>query len=206
MGAGTSQPVRIAPSADRVAAAALAARSMNDNPLHVAALGPDPDRRVAVMDQAFRALLTAPSREVLGAWVGDRLVGVAAHTSSRYCQPGLGGLLRFLPAAVHAGRSAPRMLRWLRAWGRHDPGAPHSHLGPVAVTAAVRGQGVGGALLTRYVALLDDRGAAGYLETDRPANVRFYRRFGFEVLAEAEVLGVPNWFMLRSAASGGGRG
>jgi ribosomal protein S18 acetylase RimI-like enzyme len=38
-----------------------------------------------------------------------------------------------------------------------------------------------------------------YLETDKPENVRFYERFGFEVVGEEEVLGVPNWFMLRRA-------
>jgi hypothetical protein len=37
-----------------------------------------------------------------------------------------------------------------------------------------------------------------YLETDRYKNVRFYRKFGFDVIAEAEVLGVPTWFMSRS--------
>lgn len=38
-----------------------------------------------------------------------------------------------------------------------------------------------------------------YLETDKPENVRFYRRFGFEVIGEGEVLGVANYFMLRRA-------
>jgi hypothetical protein len=27
--------------------------------------------------------------------------------------------------------------------------------------------------------------------------VLFYERFGFEVISEQDVLGVPNWFMLR---------
>ena len=30
-----------------------------------------------------------------------------------------------------------------------------------------------------------------------PENVRFYERFGFEVIGEEEVLGNSNWFMLR---------
>jgi hypothetical protein len=44
-----------------------------------------------------------------------------------------------------------------------------------------------------------DRGAASsYLETDKPENVRFYERFGFAVRAQADVLGVRNWFMQRN--------
>src|SRR3546814_17949219 len=45
--------------------------------------------------------------------------------------------------------------------------------------------------------LLDEHQGIGYLETDRPGNVRLYRRGGFEVVAEQPVLGVSNWFMLR---------
>ena len=32
---------------------------------------------------------------------------------------------------------------------------------------------------------------------DLEASRSFYEKFGFEVIAEQEVLGVPNWFMLR---------
>jgi len=185
-----------ATDAERAGLALLAARAMHDNPMHVAAIGPDVDRRVEVMRRAYVPMLAG--REVLAARVGERVVGVAAHTPSPGCRTGIIGLVRFAPAAVRAGAATPRLLRWLADWGRRDPGEPHSHLGPVAVDARFRGSGVGGALLARYAALLDERGQTGYLETDRPANVRFYRRFGFEVTDEALVLGVPNWFMVRA--------
>lgn len=184
-------------TADRGAVAVLAARAMRDNPMHVAALGESGRRRVDVMRHAFDAMLADGTRDVLGAWLGDRRVGVAAHTSSAHCQPDAAQWLRFLPTVAGAGTSTPRLVRWLATWGRRDPGFPHSHLGPVAVDASLRGRGIGSALLTRYVELLDEHGETGYLETDRPANVRLYRRFGFEVMAQADVLGVPNWFMVR---------
>jgi hypothetical protein len=44
---------------------------------------------------------------------------------------------------------------------------------------------------------MDDRRALAYLETDKRENVGFYRKFGFTVVAGAEVMGVPNWFMHR---------
>ena len=46
---------------------------------------------------------------------------------------------------------------------------------------------------------LDDAGLLAYLETDKRENVRRYERFGFGVTAEADVIGVKNWFMTREA-------
>jgi hypothetical protein len=46
---------------------------------------------------------------------------------------------------------------------------------------------------------MDAAKANAYLETDKPENVRFYERFGFEVVREEVVLGVPNSYMLRPA-------
>lgn len=190
------------PPAERTTAALLAARAMQDNPMHVAALGPDLSRRVEVMNRAFGVLLAPAHRHVLGAWHGDRLVGIAASTSSRHCQPDGGQWLRFPPTLLRAGSRAPRLLRWLAAWSRRDPATPHSHLGPVAVDPLVRGRGVGSRLLAEYVGGLDRDGTSGYLETDKAENVRLYRRFGFEVAARADVLGVPNCFMVRRATTG----
>jgi len=188
------------PAADRAEGALLAARAMQDNPMHIAALGPDLRRRVEVMDRAFGVLLESPARHGLGAWQEDRLVGIAAYTSADHCQPDRSQWLRFPPTLARAGTRAPRLLWWLAAWSRRDPDVPHCHLGPVAVDPLVRGRGIGSRLLADCVARLDVGAETGYLETDKSDNVRLYRRFGFEVLASANVLGVPNWFMARPPA------
>jgi hypothetical protein len=52
-------------------------------------------------------------------------------------------------------------------------------------------------MLTAFCSRMDDLSMLSYLETDKYENVRFYRRLGFAVVAEAEVLGGPNWFMSR---------
>ena len=39
---------------------------------------------------------------------------------------------------------------------------------------------------------------SGFLETDKAENVAFYRRFGFEVVREVEVIGTTTFFMARS--------
>ena len=55
-------------------------------------------------------------------------------------------------------------------------------------------------MLREYTRRLDAAGEDSYLETEKPENVALYQRFGYEVIEEAEVLGVPNWFMWRDAA------
>jgi ribosomal protein S18 acetylase RimI-like enzyme len=104
-----------------------------------------------------------------------------------------------LPAVVFGNPlgATLRVLTWTAAWAHRDPAGTHWHLGPVAIEPSVQRQGFGSALLTAFCEHMDAYGAVAYLETDRRANVRFYERFGFAVVAEANVLGVPNWFMSR---------
>ncbi|MEI7859464.1 MAG: GNAT family N-acetyltransferase [Acidimicrobiales bacterium] len=189
--------VRLIEGDELQAAALVAAKGMRDNPLHVAAIGDDPERRVRVMQRVFSRLLTLPGRETLGAWDGERLVAVADSTDPGRCQPSPRDQMRLAPAMVMAGRAAPRMSRWLSAWAKHDPDRQHSHFGPLAVDPDLQGQGIGSLLLSAYCRRLDQAGLLGYLETDKPENVRLYERFGFAVTAEADVIGVKNWFMTR---------
>jgi hypothetical protein len=57
--------------------------------------------------------------------------------------------------------------------------------------------------MSEYCLRLDARGEAGYLETDKRENVRFYERHGYAVVAQADVIGVPNWFMIRQPQRSG---
>ena len=52
---------------------------------------------------------------------------------------------------------------------------------------------------TEYCAQIDQTHGVGYLETDKEANVRFYEKFGFQIIAQSTVLDIPNWFMRRPA-------
>jgi hypothetical protein len=53
--------------------------------------------------------------------------------------------------------------------------------------------------MNAFCAQMDESRMVSYLETDKAENVGFYRKFGFGVVGEGNVLGVPNWFMLRPA-------
>ena len=55
--------------------------------------------------------------------------------------------------------------------------------------------------MQEYCEDLDQTDGGGYLETDRSENVEFYRRFGFDIIHEATVLGVRNYFMWRKPTS-----
>lgn len=182
------------------------ARGMRDNPVHIAAFGDDPARRVRRISRLFNLVLPTVGTSLLTARRADgTIVGVLGMAPPGRCQPTMAQNLSLLPRMVGGiGPGATvRALRWVGAWGALDLAEPHWHLGPVAVDAGVQGQGIGSRLLERFCARMDAEQATAYLETDKPINVRFYERFGFRVVGELEVLGQPNWFMRRAANAGG---
>lgn len=192
-------PVALAPAAQ------LLAGSMRDNPLHRRVFGGDEARLEPLLARAFARLLRRQLRagRVLAAYDRDVLVGVAAMVAPGHCQPTLGDKLGMLVVLARGGalRRLPRIQRWLGSWKRHDPDFDHWHLGPAAVDRTRQGQGIGTGLMAEICGELDRRQGIGYLETDKDANVRLYRRGGFEVMAEQSILGVRSWFMLRHPRS-----
>lgn len=176
------------------------ARGMRDNPLHVAAYGTDPQRRLRCHRRLVGALFDVVTTLQHRCATRDGvLVGVAALAPVGTCQPTPGQRLVLLPRLAPMGAAVVRVLAWNAHWGRRDVAEPHIHLGPVAVDAHLQGLGIGSAMMRDHCARLDREGRVGYLETDKQENVGFYERFGFEVVRREPVLGVPNWFMRRPA-------
>ena len=166
------------------------------NPLHLAAFGPgrmDQNRlffriglRQMFIGQAFVALV-------------DGAVGGYVHfNASPDCLP---APLTIPHAAATMlkplGEAIPKVIKWFSRWCHLDPEEPHVHLGPIGVAPERQRQGIGTALMQRYVEYLDQQKAAGYLETDRPENVEFYKKFGFAVQREEELIGTLTWYMWR---------
>lgn len=97
------------------------------------------------------------------------------------------------------------VIRQLDEFGRNAslyfPADPFWYLEALGVAPAAQGKGVGSRLLPYMLEQIAD--AACYLETGTEANVRFYQRFGFEVLEPAAQLtpnnGPTHWTMLRPA-------
>ena len=90
---------------------------------------------------------------------------------------------------------------WQNEWARHDPLEQHWHLGPVGVLPSHQGKGIGTKLLSRFCQEVDACLSPAYLETDTDKNERFYKRFGFEVVKEAEIFDVKNRYMWRPSKS-----
>ncbi len=187
-------------------AVGVLARGMRDNPLHVAAFGDDPGRRLARQARLFRGFFRAfPAQQPICAIRDSTLVGVTGVAPVATCQPTATQRLRLLPDLAALGpRSAARVGRWISSWAKRDPDEAHVHLGPLAVDAHLQGQGIGSLIMREHCRRLDDGREVGYLETDKAENVRFYERFGFEVVGEEPVIGVPNWFMRRAPQSDAG--
>jgi ribosomal protein S18 acetylase RimI-like enzyme len=188
-------------------AVGVLARGMRDNPLHVAAYGDDPERRLRCHARLMGAVFRASSaQEPICAVRDGTLLGVTGVAPVGACQPTPMQRLRLLPSVVALGpRSAGQVGKWVSTWAKRDPDEPHVHLGPLAVDAHLQGQGIGSLIMQEHCRRLDERREVGYLETDKAENVRFYRRFGFEVVGEESVIGVPNWFMRREPGSDAGR-
>ena len=179
-------------------AARLLARAFVTNPVHVAAFGRG---RLAANEAFFHTGLAAMKGPKLVAMEGSELVGVIHWVASPACQYSLGEKLRMMPRMARkvGVRPAFRVAAWLSEWSKLDPAEPHLHLGPIGVDPEVQGRQIGRRLMEQYCQAQDQVGVAGYLETDRPENVDFYRRFDFEVTATRPVLDVPNYFMCRRA-------
>jgi ribosomal protein S18 acetylase RimI-like enzyme len=180
-------------------AVGVLARGMRDNPLHVAAYGDDPERRLRCHARLVAGVFRAfPAQQPICAVRDGTLLGVTGVAPVGTCQPTGAQRLRLLPSVLALGpRTAARVGRWISKWTARDPDEEHVHLGPLAVDAPLQGQGIGSLIMREHCRRLDASKEVGYLETDKPENVRFYERFGFEVVGEEPVLGVPNWFMRR---------
>ncbi len=199
----TEVDIRPLVQAETGAAAAVLGRGMRDNPIHERAFGTDPKRREAALTRLFGAVLGGHvvKGTILGAYSSGTLVGVCSMVPPGGCQLTATDKLRMVPTLIGAGGlgSALRSLSWAGGWAKHDPKEPHWHLGPVGVERPLQGKGVGGALLRAFCARMDAELATAYLETDKALNVAIYERFGFRTVAEDQILGIPNWFMVRNA-------
>ncbi len=181
----------------------LISRGMRENPTHVAALGEDPERRQKRVHRIFSKVLPVMGHfdHLLVARHPDNTVlGVLGMAAPGRCQPNAKQRMQLTLGLLPLGPYAlSRSLRWVGTWEKHDPEERHWHLGPVAVDAHLQGMGIGSKLMRVFCAQMDAAEETAYLETDKPENVRSYERFGFEIVGEEQVIGVPNWYMARPA-------
>lgn len=174
----------------------LLADAFVTNPLHLAAFG------AGRLDQNrlfFRIGLRHMFRGQAYVALIDGKVGGYLHCNhSPDCLPAPEEIpLAAATVLQPLGEAIPKLIRWFSRWCHQDPEESHVHLGPIGVAPTNQGLGIGTALMQRYISDLERHNKAGYLETDRLENVEFYKKFGFNVESEEQIIGTPSWYMWR---------
>jgi ribosomal protein S18 acetylase RimI-like enzyme len=122
-------------------------------------------------------------------WLGPSLLKMAARS--------LGTReLRLQFSRAESGLNVLGALHELR------PKAPHLYITVLCVEPKLQRTGTGGMLLRHALAEADQRGVPTHLETAKPENVDYYRRFGFEVLQELSQDGSPPAYVMQRAPRG----
>jgi ribosomal protein S18 acetylase RimI-like enzyme len=205
---------------ERAAAGAVAARALRDDPLFVYLHGDDPLARMAGAYGAFRepvrtaedshglrrllrstrsAIDVRPAPTVWGALLNGDVIGTAAAASPGACFVDmLPADARTEPAGREGGPGSPdRLARVMYELCANHSTERHWHVGPVGVEPGLQGRGVGAHVMRLLCEAMDHDGEVAFLETEKPENVVFYRRVGFEVTSESDLTGLHTWFMRR---------
>jgi ribosomal protein S18 acetylase RimI-like enzyme len=167
--------------------------AMHSNPIHLAVFqGQDEETRREIERMFATLLRDFPGIVFLGK-INKQIVGVLRMKS---CD---GSQASNEEADEDVLKdTASRISHWNNVWAHRDPSESHWHLGPVGILPSLQGNGFGTMLMQRFCQEVDDCKAAAFLETDLRKNVRFYQKFGFQVVDEVDIFGVKNYFMWRS--------
>jgi len=170
--------------------------AMLDVPLHIAVFQGHGEEERKIIENMFFGLLSDLPGITFLARINRQIVGVmrmkscsGSKVTNEHAQTGDVTNLDW------------RKSYWHNEWARHDPLDQHWHLGPVGVLPPHQGKGIGTKLLSRFCQEVDACLSSAYLETDTDKNVRFYERFGFEVVKETEIFDVKNRYMWRPPVS-----
>ncbi len=201
------EPVRLAEQ-DWKAAGQLLSRAFFDNPGMVWAL-PDPTKR--------------PQRL---SWLLGTAMRLCCRAGEGWCFPGVvGGIAGWLPpgrtqigyqqmlsvgfalAPLRVGMAGclrtARLTDILQKIHHQAEPADHWYLYAIGVEPKLQGQGYGSRLMRQVLDRVDTDKQRCYLETDKPEDVAFYQKHGFQVRSEFPLLGKgPKlWTMSREARS-----
>lgn len=179
------------------------ALAFRDNPMNVAIHGAYPRRRVRANRAGLRALVLDTAGHAITRVIRhqDRVVGGFVVVP-----PGAFPLprQRFLrQVGCWIGQGGRAMDQWSRvtaSLGLYHPSEQHWYLAVLGVVPWLHGHGLGSRLIEELGRMSEVRGAPIYLESDRPASVRFYEGRGFTTRNELRLYGVHCWCLGRGFA------
>jgi GNAT superfamily N-acetyltransferase len=190
--------------ADLDAAAALLARAFVEEPVLGFLLGHDRERE-------RRLIFTALCRDVMGAGVIEgvraddgQLASVAVWMAPGAHPVPLRRELRMVPAWLRLvtlqPRAVPGLLRASLALDRLHPREPHWFLFLLGTEPPLQHGGLGTLLVEHGVRRAAEDGVPAHLDTGLQRNVKWFRRFGFEVADEVQVVpGAPPLWGMRTS-------
>lgn len=201
------EPVPLRPDQTDAAGAVLG-RAFMEDPLFVW-VAPDERRRARFLTGCMTVFVRYVLRHGDAYGAGEPLTSVALWLPPGETDVGRVAMLRagILGPMLRLGLSGSG--KFARAGqvfeGAHEravAGAEHWYLMDLGVEPAQQGRGVGGALIAPMLLRIDGEGLPVYLETANERNIEFYRRHGFEVVAEQRVPpdGPLTWSLLRRPA------
>jgi ribosomal protein S18 acetylase RimI-like enzyme len=168
--------------------------AMLNNPLHIAVFQGKGEKERMEIEKIFLKLFAELPGIVFLAKERQKIIGVMRMKS---CD---GRKATDNPKASNVENDIGwRKSVWLNEWALHDPTDQHWHLGPIGILPSHQGSGIGSELMRRFCKEMDTCLAKSYLETDLVINVRFYEKFGFNVVSETEIFHVKNRYMLRAS-------
>lgn len=199
----TDLPVRLTKRNVRAASEVLT-RAFHSYPL-LGHFYPDERQREKVSKAFFSFILYCAFRygEVYAA--SAEMEGVAIWVPSAMYPPSTGLMIRSVPLSVifRLGMSGAAEMRKFSDFidGVHARLAPfpHWYLETIGIVPEHQGKGLAGKLIRPMLARIGEAGLPCYLETEDPEKVPLYEHFGFRVLEETSVPGIPltNWAMLK---------
>jgi GNAT superfamily N-acetyltransferase len=197
----TTTTIRAATIDDVAAMSRTVGRAFADDPFFNWLI-PAASRRAPGIEELYRRAWKATWESHRGeVLTTDRGTGVAVwHAPGAWKTPARDGLRVLWASLVTFGpRSTARIAKILGALEKHHPSEEHWYLDLLATDPAHQRRGIGAALLGPTLEQCDRDGLPAYLETQKPENVAFYRRHGFEVRQEIQLGkdGPRGWLMWR---------
>ena len=189
-------------------AAIVGARAFQNDPFF-RHLAPPSMLRARGLAIYMRAMLKnlGPGGHILTARHEGQIVGVGAWVApGGYPAPGRNQAAQ-VAGLVHAFAPRPQMapdgMRYMRAIEHEHPKGPLWYLAMLTVDPEMQRTGIGSLMVEPILERCDTEGLDAYLETQKHDNLAYYRRFGFETVAELRPVpsGPPLWTMRRTPRS-----
>jgi ribosomal protein S18 acetylase RimI-like enzyme len=194
--------VRRATMQDVPAVSGAMARAFgSDDPLFDWMLPDDATRVAKITAMNVATLPKFLSIDTFEIYTTDDHAGLAMWAGPEQWDPPIRAMLTTVPSLLrNVGIGAmARMNRSLGALKRAHPRQPHWYLMGLGTDPPKQGKGVGTALINEMLVRCDAELLPAYLETQKPANVPYYEKFGFSVTGEIDIPGGgPHmWLMWR---------